>query len=117
MKKTMFLIVCLVLAVSGFVSAGAGGEAAASTGAIEVSAPGQFPIVSEKVTLSFFSPQSAIIEDMATNTMTKYMEDLTNVHIEWETVPQQGVNEKRTLLLASGDFPDVLFSAGTTPNE
>lgn len=79
-----------------------------------VSAPGEFPIVEEKITLKFFSPQNANIKDLATNEFTTFYEEKTNVHIEWETVPSQALSEKRNLILASGDYPDVFFGAGIT---
>ncbi len=116
MKKTVLCVFVLALVFVAFVFGGGAQESSAATG-VEVSAPGVFPIVKEKITLNFFAAQHPIVEDMATNAMTMYMEELTNVHIEWETVPSQAQNEKRTLLLASGDYPDVLFSVGTTPQE
>jgi putative aldouronate transport system substrate-binding protein len=115
--KRMMMIVTSILVMTGLLFAAGQQQGGAATESLELSDPGVFPIVQEQVTLEFFAPQHAIVEDMATNTMTMYMQDLTNVHIEWETVPQQAVNEKRTLLLASGDYPDVLFSVGITPDE
>ena len=79
-----------------------------------VSTPGVFPIVEEKITLNVFAPQNANIKDLATNEFTKFYEDKTNVHLEWETVPQQALNEKRNLILASGDYPDIFFGAEIT---
>ena len=117
MKKTLLCGFVLASFLVGYTFGGGGQEPASAGSGIQVSEPGVFPIVEERITLEFFAPQHAIVEDMATNTMTMYMEELTNVHIEWETVPSQAQNEKRTLLLASGDYPDVLFSVGTTAQE
>ncbi len=38
-------------------------------------------------------------------------EDMTNVHIDWEQVPQEGVDEKRNLALAGGNLPDAFYAA------
>jgi len=35
----------------------------------------------------------------------------TNVHINWQVAPSQGMAEKRNLILASGNLPDVLMGA------
>jgi len=70
---------------------------------------GTYPIVNEKITLKFFAPETPVIIDLNTNEFTKYMEDKTNIHIEWETAPMDSVNEKINLILASGDYPDVFF--------
>lgn len=78
---------------------------------------GTFPIVEDKITLTFFAPHPSNIEDLSTNEFTKHMEELTNIHIEWETVPTQGLKEKRNLLLASGDYPDVFFGAELSKEE
>ncbi len=75
-----------------------------------VSGPGAYPIVKEPVTLKFVTLQHPAITDYATNEFTKYMEEKTNVKIQWETVPSDdGQSEKINLLLASGSYPDVFF--------
>ncbi len=117
MTRTVYGMIVLLLAALSVSVFAAGGSETAGTAAVGVSEPGQFPITKEKVTLKFFAPQHPFVEDMATNAMTKYMEDLTNVHVEWETVPLSAIAEKRTLVLASGTYPDVLFSAQTTREE
>ncbi len=71
MKKSIALLVSLALILSvGLFAAGQGETAAAAGPAAQVSAPGVFPIVKDKVTLRFFTVQNAIVENLATNTMT-----------------------------------------------
>ncbi len=82
-----------------------------------VSAPGVFPIVEKPVTLTFFAPQSANIPDIATNAFTTMYEQKTNVHIEWELAPANALAEKRSISLASGQYPDVYLGAGITREE
>ena len=50
------------------------------------------------------------VPDAATNSFITWYEDLTNVHIEWEHAPGDGGSEKRSLLLASGDYPEIFIS-------
>ena len=113
MKRILLILLMLTVALAGF-AAGAEEETVSK---VELSAPGEFPIVKEPVTLKFFARLHPIVEDMSTNDMSKYMEEITGVKVEWEQVPQNAVNEKRTLLLASGDYPDVLFSVSVTREE
>ena len=72
---------------------------------------GEFPIVNEKETISILVGRPASVEDLETNSFTKWYEDKTNVNIEWTQVPEVDVKEKVNILLASGEFPDVLMNA------
>lgn len=88
--------------------------ASASASASALSAPGAYPITTEKATLRFVTLQHPAITDYATNEFSKYMEEKTNVHVEWETVPNDtGTKEKVNLILASGSYPDAFFGITT----
>ncbi|MGO4494809.1 ABC transporter substrate-binding protein [Paenibacillus sp. 2RAB27] len=67
--------------------------------------PGVFPITKEKTTLKVMTRTNPAVENFATNAFTKWLEEKTNVHIEWEVAsdPKQKLN----ISLASGDYPDV----------
>lgn len=67
--------------------------------------------------LTVFAAKPATVEDLDTNLFTKELEELTNVHITWQTCTEDGLDEKRNILFASGDYPDVLLSAGITKEE
>lgn len=92
---------------------------AAGNGAAEatVTEAGQFPIVDEKITLRVMTGANPSVEDFDTNEFTKYFEDLTNIHVEWEIVPTSTVTEKLNLALASGDLPDVIMTMNVTPEQ
>ncbi len=68
-------------------------EAAAekSGSTLQMSEPGTFPIVSEPVTLKAVVATGPFVEDMATNNFTKWYEEKTGVHIEWNTISEQGM--------------------------
>lgn len=93
--------------------------AAAGNGAAEatVAEAGQFPIVDEKITLRVMTGANPSVEDFDTNEFTKYFEELTNIHVEWEIVPTSTVTEKLNLALASGDLPDVIMTMNVTPEQ
>ena len=82
-----------------------------------VTPPGEFPVVTKPVTLSFFTPQAPNIPDMLTNEFTVMYEEKTGVHIEWELVPMNALGEKKSISLASGQYPDVYFAANITREE
>lgn len=92
---------------------------ASGNNGIEPSAPGTFPLVKDTVTLKVFAPLDAHTKDYATNEFTKFYEQKTNVHAEWETCPRDAatLREKRNLLLAGGDYPDIFFGADITKDE
>ncbi|TLS54088.1 extracellular solute-binding protein [Paenibacillus antri] len=77
--------------------------------------PGTYPIVNEKTTLKVMVRGNPLVEDFATNEFTKWYEEKTNVHIEWEVVPEQSMQEKLNLVLASGDYPDVIMGLNVSP--
>ncbi|WP_062105885.1 ABC transporter substrate-binding protein [Bacillus niameyensis] len=83
-------------------------------GKIELTEPGTFPITKEKVTLRVLVPSNPLVEDFKTNAFTKWYEEKTNVHIEWEVMPMQNAEEKLNLILSSGDLPDVIMSSPVT---
>ncbi|CAN7402452.1 ABC transporter substrate-binding protein [Paenibacillus sp. LjRoot153] len=93
-------------------------EAGSSGGGKELNATG-FPITKNKITMSAFAPQSANIADLNSNWFTKYLEGKTNIHLNWQLVPGEtaALNEKKQLLLASGDYPDIFMQGNLTKEE
>lgn len=141
MKKSLVLIVslCLVLSLL-FVGCGGKKDAAPTdekpseneqgttkpdsgksqddtVGGVKVSAPGQYPIVDKKVTLTVLIGGNPAVEDFNTNEFTKWYEEKTNVHAQFDVLPVKGGQEKLNLILASGDYPDVIMSAGLTASQ
>ncbi len=91
---------------------GAGTSTGTSGDESAYSAPGVYPIAKDKITLRFVTRQHAAITDYNTNEFSKYMEEKTNVKIEWETIPTDSsgsAKEKLNLLLATGEYPDAFF--------
>lgn len=108
------LCVALVLvALTMGVSAG-GRQEATTVQAVEVTAPGQFPIVTQPTTLRVMATPSIYVEDMYTNHLTLWYEELTGVSIEWDIIPNTaGWEERVSLRLASqSNLPDAMLSHG-----
>lgn len=122
MKRILLFPVCFGLAASLILSgcgAAETGESAPEAqgsgqeaGISGYSQPGEFPVVKEKITLKFLTRQHPAVIDYNTNEFSKYMEEMTNIKVEWETVPTDSsgsAKEKLNLILASGSYPDVFF--------
>ncbi|WP_309119949.1 ABC transporter substrate-binding protein [Paenibacillus sp.] len=82
-----------------------------------VSPPGQYPIVAEKLKLKVFAPQYPSIEDMETNLYTKWIEEKTNIDLDFELAPNDALNERKQLMMASGDYPEVILHGNLTKEE
>lgn len=69
-----------------------------------------FPIVKEKETfhiVASFDSRQQKFNDME---FFKELEEQSNIHIEWELIESQDFNQKKNLILASGDYPDAFFN-------
>ncbi|MBP1933298.1 ABC transporter substrate-binding protein [Ammoniphilus resinae] len=82
-----------------------------------VTDPGTFPIVKDKVTLRVMVGALPFIENYETNEFTKWYEEKTNVHIEWEIVPLKSIQEKLNIALNSGDYPDIIMNMEVSPTQ
>ncbi|WP_152394997.1 ABC transporter substrate-binding protein [Paenibacillus guangzhouensis] len=78
---------------------------------------GTYPIVKKPMTIKMFAPQLSTIENMETNTYTKFLEEKTNIKIEWDLVPDNALNDRKQLMLASGDYPEVILHGALTKEE
>lgn len=86
----------------------------AATAAPAVAPGGQFPIVSQKITLRSLNLPGANVSDYVNNEFTKWLEEKTNIHLEFSLAPQNQTeaDQKLNALFASGDLPDVIIGWG-----
>lgn len=117
MKRILSVLVCGLLLASAMggcnqqeTSSAPADESGASSSGPVMSAPGEFPIVDETVTYTVMAPQTNYILDLQTNAYSTWLEEKTNVHIEYETVPEAALSEKVNLSLASSEIPDAYLS-------
>lgn len=71
---------------------------------------GTYPIVKEPITLKMMIMSKPWIKDYNTNDFTKYLENLTGIHLEIEAVDWDNSNEKINLAISGGDYPDIIMS-------
>ncbi|MCL2879402.1 MAG: hypothetical protein FWF29_04075 [Treponema sp.] len=68
-----------------------------------------WPLTPEKVTFTIFVQVSGqTVENIETNAFTKWYEDKTNVHINWQVVTT-GAAQQIPLKIAADDLPDAFF--------
>jgi putative aldouronate transport system substrate-binding protein len=90
-------------------------EAAPVPGVEKVTEAGVLPITKEKTTIKVLAKGNPYVENYSTNEFTKYLEEKTNIHIEWDIAPEKSAVEKLNLVLASGDLPDVIMGFSVPP--
>ena len=134
MKKVLALLLALVLGLS-MLSACGGESSTSSAGPSkeetpapskdegkQTDAPSQsqedetqpadnwLPLTEEKQELTvWFNYSGTVVSDLNQIEGVKKMEELTNVHINWIPIEQQTLSDKLGTVLASGDYPDILY--------
>ncbi len=77
-----------------------------------------FPIVDETVTMTMMGRRHPVHSvDWSEMAFFKDMEDLTNIHFEFNTPLAADYNQAKQLAFASGNLPDVFASGFVTPAE
>lgn len=129
MKKKMLALLlsaCMVISMAGCSSGGeetaagntggGGGEGsnAASAEAGDTSLPEGFnatgmPIMNEKITLKVWIEGGADI-DWEQNRFVKEIEEKSNIKLQIISTPLSDALQKRNLMLASGDYPDLILT-------
>lgn len=72
-----------------------------------------FPIVNKKITLDVMILKPATHSDYSSMTFTKKYEEMTNIKINWQVVAEADMYSKKTLTLASRDYPDLILLANS----
>lgn len=126
MKKrvlALLLSACMVISIAGCSSGktetgadskGGEGSAAAASEAADASGPEGFnatgmPIMNEKITLKVWIEGGADI-DWEQNRFVKQIEEKSNIKMEIISTPLSDALQKRNLMLASGDYPDLILT-------
>ncbi|GIO40956.1 extracellular solute-binding protein [Paenibacillus apis] len=118
-RTAMSLMIIAALALGGCSTGGNSNKEAATQGSGEeltVSKDG-FPIVQEPVKLKMFTriaPVNGPFKDMP---VFQDYEKLSNVQMEFIEAPTDGFAEKKNLLFASNELPDIMYRSNITPLE
>ncbi|TKR26639.1 extracellular solute-binding protein [Cellulomonas hominis] len=122
MRHRRFVMPALLVTTALTMTACGGGGDDSSSSVEDASADYGFqeeglPIVDETLALRFGGTKSALAPDYADMELVQQWEQDTNIAITWENLPDQVYQEKKNLLLASDDMPDVLFNTGLTDSD
>lgn len=127
MRKKLYMMLAVPMCASLILSACTKEQAAPAAGtttapkesatASNVTPVGQFPVVKDKITLKVAIRGSSLVEDMKTNGYTKWLENKTNVHVDWTILDEKSYQEQLNLLLAGGNLPDVLMNLDVSPEQ
>lgn len=122
MRHRRFVMPALLVTTALMMTACGGGGDDSSSSVEDASADYGFqeeglPIVDETLTLRFGGTKSALAPDYADMELVQQWEQDTNIAITWENLPDQVYQEKKNLLLASDDMPDVLFNTGLADSD
>lgn len=106
------------IALAALLLAGCTGQGDTDTSAQDVGFQKTgLPIVEETVTLTFSGQKAPLAPDFASMELVQQWEADTNVAITWENLPDSVYQEKKNLLLASGDLPDAFYNTGFSPSD
>ena len=78
----------------------------------ELTPPGELPIVTnvvgERPTLTLYITSSPSANDFENNEFTKWLEEKTGINLDFVAVPTHDGAKKLNILMASGEYPDVI---------
>ncbi len=75
------------------------------------------PIVDEKITLTVANGQSPIQIDFNEIEILKNFEDVSNIDMQYRNIPLTDRATQLSLMLASGEVPDILFKMNVTSTD
>lgn len=85
--------------------------------AYTTSEPGVVPVVDEVVEYTVCAPDTTYICDLNENTLTKWIEEKTNVKINFNEIPDTEWDTKVNVLIAADELPDAFIYGGFTAAE
>jgi putative aldouronate transport system substrate-binding protein len=77
----------------------------------EILMPIEGPLTPETVTFRVLMTASDEVTDYEDNAFTRWLEEQTNVHVQWDLVPEEDMQSKLNVMLSSGDLPDIIFGS------
>lgn len=75
------------------------------------------PIVKENIEVDGLAAKFFASQDWDKLMLWQEYEKLSNIHINWQTVQVEALAEKKNLLLAAGDYPEIFFASAFTKTD
>lgn len=108
-------LVALLLMVTMLLSA-LGSALAADLSEIGFNAEG-FPIVSQPLTMTVFGSRDQNQAEWKDVLVLQKYAEMTGIQMDYQEVPAQGFAEKKALMFAGNDLPDIFLRCAITPEE
>ena len=83
----------------------------------KLSAPGEFPVTTEDITLTVMGAKGGSQGEWAEMKLFKVWSELTGIKLEFTTAPKDNWDEKKNLAFASGNLPDFFFAGYLSEND
>lgn len=120
--KKMMRGLSLILALGVCIGAAAGCRNQTQSTATNISSDPNlnatgFPIVKKQITLTAMVDQNSAQPDWSQIKVWQEYEKKSNIHIEWQCVPDSSVDEKLSLALASGKLPDMFYRSSMSDTQ
>lgn len=121
MKKIIAVALCVVVLATNVTACSkntsAPKESAETASTKEENQGLTLPLSEKKVTLTMYAGSmdgnfASVANDYNENAFFQELEKRTNVHIEFQTVPQ-GSTDAFNLMIASGELPDLIYGPGS----
>ncbi|WP_107841028.1 extracellular solute-binding protein [Metasolibacillus meyeri] len=112
-RRVYGLVASMMLATSILTACGdkGGSNEANATGNLENLNETGMPIVKEQINVNGFAAKFFASQDWSNLMLWQEYEKMSNIHINWTTVQTEALAEKKNLLLAAGDYPDIFFAS------
>lgn len=75
------------------------------------------PIVKENIEVDGLAAKFFASQDWDKLMLWQEYEKMSNIHINWQTVQVEALAEKKNLLLAAGDYPEIFFASAFTKTD
>jgi putative aldouronate transport system substrate-binding protein len=119
MKKSV-LLVLIVLILSVLMGCSkTGKEDVAATSDKNVTPGGTFPVVTQPVTITAFAPLNNFVDTLSVskNKQTQWIAEKLGITLDFVEVPNAQAREKLNVMLASGDYTDIILYNLTKSSE
>jgi len=114
MKKLLIVLMMSSIAYAAF---GEGRVEPADDTDLAYLNPTGYPIVNEEIEISVVAAQTATQPHFNESLQIPLLEEITGIKVDWQLTPWTSRGDKKNILMASGDYPDVLFRMGLNAND
>jgi putative aldouronate transport system substrate-binding protein len=108
-KKIISGILATIVLTTGLVSGCGNDDKTNDSKKVQINASG-LPIVKDKLTVKMVAPVPPLTPAYNDMTIFKTLEKDTNIHVDWNNIPDSDYDTKKSLLLSSGDLPDAFYN-------